>query len=149
PVIWWLLRLMPPLPRLVEFPALRLLLGLIPEEQTPVKMPWWLLLLRLLLVALLIVALARPVLNPQAELPGSGPLLLVIDDGWSAATGWATRQQHMERLTQRAERAGRPVILLTTAPAAPDDAALPRGAIRADEARALIRALKPRPWPVD
>ncbi len=149
PVIWWLLRLMPPLPKLVEFPALRLLLGLVPEEQTPVKMPWWLLLLRLLLVALLIVALARPLLNPQAELPGSGPLLLVIDDGWSAAPGWVTRQQHMERLTQRAERVGRPVILLTTAPAAADDAALPRGAIRAEEARALIRALKPRPWPVD
>lgn len=149
PVIWWLLRLMPPLPKLVEFPALRLLLGLIPEEQTPVKMPWWLLLLRLLLVALLIAALARPLLNPQAELPGSGPLLLVIDDGWSSAPGWVTRQQHMERLIQRAERASRPVMLVTTAPAAAEDSALPRGAMRAEEARALIRAMRPRPWPVD
>jgi hypothetical protein len=149
PVIWWLLRLMPPLPRLVEFPALRLLRGLVPEEQTPVKMPWWLLLLRLLLVALLIVALAKPLLNPQAELAGSGPLLLVVDDGWGSAPGWATRQQHLERLTQRAERAGRPVMLLTTAPAGGDDAPLQRGAMRADEARALIRAMRPKSWPTD
>jgi len=149
PVIWWLLRLMPPLPRLVPFPALRLLLGLVPEEQTPVKMPWWLLLLRLLLVAALILALAKPLLNPQSDLAGSGPLLLVLDDGWASAPGWATRQQHMERLTQRAERAGRPIYLVTTAPAAPDDSQVQRGAMRAEEARALIRALRPKPWSTD
>ena len=47
PVIYWLLRLIPPLPKLVRFPAIRLLIGLEPSEQTPMKMPWWLLLLRL------------------------------------------------------------------------------------------------------
>ena len=118
PVIYWLLRMIPPLPKLVRFPAIRLLIGLEPTEQTPMKMPWWLLLLRLLLATALILAVARPLLNPQADLPGKGPLMLVIDDGWSSAPGWTTRIAHAERLIQRAERAQRPVVLTGTAPAA-------------------------------
>jgi len=149
PVIYWLLRLIPPLPKLVRFPAIRLLIGLEPAEQTPMKMPWWLLLLRLLLAAALILAVARPLLNPQAELPGRGPLMLVIDDGWSSAPGWATRIAHAERLIQRAERANRPVVLIGTAPAPLDAPVLRRGAMRPDEARTLLRAFRPKPWPTD
>ncbi len=149
PVIYWLLRLIPPLPKLVRFPAIRLLVGLEPTEQTPMKMPWWLLLLRMLLAAALILAVARPLLNPQADLPGSGPLLLVIDDGWSSAPGWTTRIAHAERLIQRAERGGRPVVLLGTAPVPIDQAATRRGALRPDETRTILRAFRPKPWPTD
>lgn len=149
PVIYWLLRLIPPLPKLVRFPAIRLLIGLEPAEQTPMKMPWWLLLLRLLLAAALILAVARPLLNPQAELPGRGPLMLVIDDGWASAPGWSTRITHAERLIQRAERANRPVVLTGTAPAPLDTPTVRRGAMRPDEARTLLRAFRPKPWPTD
>lgn len=149
PVIYWLLRLIPPLPKLVRFPAIRLLIGLEPAEQTPMKMPWWLLLLRLLLAAALILAVARPLLNPQADLPGRGPLMLVIDDGWSSAPGWATRIAHAERLIQRAERANRPVVLIGTAAPPLDAPVLRRGAMRPDEARTLLRAFRPKPWPTD
>ncbi len=149
PVIYFLLRLMPPAPKLVRFPAIRLLLGLEPEEQTPVRLPWWLLLLRMLLVTVLILALAKPLLNPQSELPGSGPLVLAIDDGWAAAPNWSIMLRHAERLTERAERAKRPVVIVTTAPAALDEAKPQRGLLRPDEARAVLRALKPKPWPVD
>ena len=148
PVIYWLLRLIPPLPKLVRFPAIRLLIGLEPTEQTPMKMPWWLL-LRLLLATALILAVARPLLNPQADLPGKGPLLLVIDDGWSSAPGWTTRLAHAERLIQRAERGGRLVALVGTAPAPLDAPAVRRGALRPDETRTLLRAFRPKPWPTD
>jgi len=149
PVIYWLLRMIPPLPKLVRFPAIRLLIGLEPTEQTPMKMPWWLLLLRLLLATALILAVARPLLNPQADLPGRGPLMLVIDDGWSSAPGWTTRIAHAERLIQRAERAQRPVVLTGTAPLPLDAPAARRGAMRPDEARTLLRAFRPKPWPTD
>lgn len=149
PVIYWLLRMIPPVPKLVHFPAIRLLIGLEPTEQTPMKMPWWLLLLRLLLATALILAVARPLLNPQADLPGRGPLLLVIDDGWSSAPGWTTRIAHAERLIQRAERAQRPVVLTGTAPPPLDAPAPKRGAMRPDEARTLLRAFRPKPWPTD
>jgi uncharacterized protein DUF4159/aerotolerance regulator-like protein len=149
PVIYWLLRLIPPLPKLVRFPAIRLLIGLEPSEQTPMKMPWWLLLLRMLLATALILAVAKPLLNPQADLPGKGPLLLVIDDGWSSAPGWTTRIGHAERLIQRAERAGRLVALIGTAPLPIDAPATRKGALRPDETRTLLRAFRPKPWPTD
>ncbi|MBN9486787.1 MAG: DUF4159 domain-containing protein [Alphaproteobacteria bacterium] len=149
PLIYWLLRMIPPLPRLVRFPAIRLLMGLEPTEQTPMKMPWWLLLLRLLLAIALIVAMAKPLLNPQADLPGKGPLLLVIDDGWASAPGWTARIAHAERLIDRAERGGRPVVLMGTAPQPLDAPAMKQGALRPEEARTLLRAMRPKPWPTD
>jgi len=35
PLLWWLLRVTPPAPRLLRFPAIRLLFGLQPPEETP------------------------------------------------------------------------------------------------------------------
>src|SRR5437588_1675533 len=85
PVIWWLLRVTPPAPRRIAFPAITLLLGLRPREETPARTPWWLILLRTVLAGLVIIGLAHPLLNPRAHLSGTGPLVLVIDDGWAAA----------------------------------------------------------------
>src|SRR5437773_569835 len=76
PVIWWLLRVTPPAPRHIDFPAIRLLLGLVPREETPARTPWWLILMRTLLAALIILALAHPLLNPQTRLAGSGAAAL-------------------------------------------------------------------------
>src|SRR3712207_966042 len=80
PVLWWLLRVTPPAPRRIAFPALRLLRDLPVAEETPSRTPWWLLLLRIAAAALLILGLARPVLGPGAGTAGEGTLLLVIDD---------------------------------------------------------------------
>src|SRR3954447_14181746 len=91
PVLWWLLRVTPPAPRTQSFPAIRLLLGLRAEERTAARTPWWLLLLRMVTAALVIVGLAGPVLDAASGLQGNGPLLLVIDDGWAAAPDWTTR----------------------------------------------------------
>src|ERR1017187_3992699 len=67
PLLWWLLRVTPPSPRREIFPAIRLLLGLNPTEETPARTPWWLLLLRLIAAALVILALAPPGLgSPRA-----------------------------------------------------------------------------------
>src|SRR5437763_14378896 len=92
PVIWWLLRVTPPAPRRIAFPAIRLLLGLRPREETPARTPWWLILLRTVLAAMVILALAHPLLNPRAHLGGTGPIALVVDDGWAAARDWSRRQ---------------------------------------------------------
>src|SRR5579871_762866 len=104
PILWWLLRVTPPAPRRVRFPALRLLLGLVPREETPARTPLWLILLRMVLAALVILGLAQPLLNPTARLAGSGPLVLVVDNGWAAAHDWPARQRLMEELIAQAER---------------------------------------------
>lgn len=149
PLIWLLLRLTPPAPRRQIFPALRLLLGLPDPPPTAAHTPWWLTALRLLLATLVILALARPLLNPQAAWPGSGPVILVIDDGWAAAPRWTERQEQALSLLDRAERQGRAALLLTTAPA--EDGAPPQiiGPRRAADLRSAVRSLIPKPWPTD
>ena len=64
PVLWWLLRLVPPRPRRINFPPTRLLFEIAPKEETPSRTPWWLTLLRLTLAALVIIAAAGPLWNP-------------------------------------------------------------------------------------
>ncbi len=149
PVIWWLLRVTPPTPRRIAFPAIRLLLGLVPREVTPARTPLWLILLRMAIAALVIVGAAHPLLNPQAQLSGAGPLLLIVDDGWAAASDWAARQAALGDLLAEAEREGRQVVLVTTAPSGSDTAPPALAPVRAVDARAAIEALQPKPWPVD
>src|SRR5690606_22948076 len=84
PAIWWLLRLTPPAPKRISFPPLRLLLGLTPKEETPHRTPWWLILLRLAIAALVILALAQPLLRANEALPGDGPIVVVVDNGWAS-----------------------------------------------------------------
>ena len=118
PLLWWFLRVTPPAPRRLSFPAIGLLFGLKPSEETPAHTPWWLLAIRLLAAALVILGLAQPLLNPATQLTGSGPLVLVVDDGWAAAQNWRSRERLIEDLLDQAERNGRPVVVLTTAPTA-------------------------------
>jgi hypothetical protein len=149
PIVWWLLRVTPPAPRRMPFPAIRLLLGLVPREETPARTPWWLILLRTVLAALIIVALAHPLLNPRSTLPGSGPLILVVDDGWAAAHDWTKRQAAAVDLLAEARREDRQIILVTTAPPATGEPAPALAPIRAADAGAAIEAMQPKPWPVD
>ena len=94
PVLWWLLRLIPPRPRRIEFPPTRLLFDIKPKEDTPARTPWWLTLLRLTLATLVILAAAGPLWNPPvATSTGAAPIALLIDDGWSAASTWDARMR--------------------------------------------------------
>ena len=149
PVLWWLLRVTPPAPRSETFPAIRLLLGLHATEETPARTPWWLLALRMAAAALVILALARPVLDPGSALPGTGPVLLVVDNGWAAAADWPKRMQAANAALDRAAREGRRAALLATAP---DEAGAPAAltpAMPVPELRARLAALRPEPWPPD
>ncbi len=149
PVIWWLLRVTPPAPQRIAFPAIRLLFGLTPREEVPARTPWWLILLRIVLAALIIIALAHPILHPQTRLAGDGPVALIVDDGWSAARDWVRRQSAATELLAEAEREGRQVILVTTAPLASGEPAGPLAPARAADIRATVQALQPKPWPGD
>lgn len=149
PVLWWLLRVTPPAPRRLRFPAIRLLLGLVPREETPARTPLWLILLRMTIAALVIAALAHPLLNPSARLAGSGPLVLVVDDGWAAAHAWEARQNAMLELIDQAAREDRRVVLVGTAPPPGEEAPRPLSILRAAEARGLAQSMAPRPWPVN
>ncbi len=145
PAIWWLLRFTPPSPNVVVFPPTRLLKDLKPTEETPARSPWWLTLLRMLLAALLILALARPVINPDREtFAGEGPLLLVVDNGWASAANWAGRREAIAAAIDRASRDGRTVLLAPTASDQPIGEPVP-----ADAAQERITGLNPEPYAPD
>jgi hypothetical protein len=149
PLLWWLLRVTPPAPRSEIFPAIRFLLGLNATEETPAHTPWWLLALRLLATGLVIVALARPVLDARTALTGSGPVLLVMDNGWASANDWIRRKEAAGALLDRAERAGRKAALLATARDSNDAPISVSATMPVADLRARLAAMQPQPWPSD
>jgi hypothetical protein len=147
PVIWWLLRFTPPRPQAVRFPPFRLLLDLVSREEQPDRTPWWLILLRLTLVTLIILAVARPLLvHDETGGLTADRLLIVVDDGWAAARQWPERERMLRQLIDAAERSSAPVALAGTAPRAqsPDFQFRP-----ASETRDRAAAIAPRALQTD
>ena len=65
PILWWILRAVPPAPIRRRFPGVALLLGLRDDDSQTDKTPWWLLALRIAALAAAIIGFSGPVLNPQ------------------------------------------------------------------------------------
>src|SRR5581483_10572778 len=140
PAIWWLLRVTPPLPRRVVFPPLRLLLGLERKEETPAHTPWWLLLLRLIAAASIIVALADPIVGKPPAIAGTGPIVLFVDNGWTAAADWDGREAVIADVLRTAQQQQRAIAIVPTADT-PDVSLIDAG-----RAARIAQALQPEPW---
>ena len=141
PVLYLLLRITPPRPRQVAFPPLRLILDLPPREETPARTPWWLMLLRLVIATLFILAMAGPIWNPPpVGRAGRGPLLVILDDGWTAAPTWPERIISAGENVQLAARDGRTSAILPVSDGS-------REILLSDAGRTMdrLRTLKPMP----
>jgi hypothetical protein len=145
PILWWLLRLVPPRPRQIDFPPTRLLFEIAPKEETPARTPWWLTLLRLTLATLVIIAAAGPLWNPpMATVDRATPLLILIDDGWPAASTWDARLRTADEMIARAEADNRGVAVLPISETERDISLQIAGA-----ARVQIKQIKPKPYGLD
>jgi len=142
PILWFLLRAVPPAPIKRRFPGVALLLGLTDDEVHADKTPWWLMLLRILAIAALIIGFAAPVLNPNEKTAGTGPLLIVADGTWADARDWAKRQDRISALLNEAARAGRTtsVAVLTDLPAGPAQF------LSADVWQTRVAGMQPKAW---
>lgn len=154
PVIWWLLRSTPPSPDRQVFPPTRILKRLLQNETTASKSPWWLTLLRLIVAAFIIFALAQPVLNSAKPLLASdetnksaetkkGPLVLMVDNGWASASQWELRKIMMSQILTDAQKQERLVFLLPTAPEKRAGALTPLSAL---DALNQIERIEPTPF---
>ncbi len=145
PILWILLRAVPPAPIRRRFPGVALLLGLTDDETQTDKTPWWLLLIRTLAVAAIILGFAGPVLNPRDEARGTGPLLILADGTWADARDWQRRIDRIDAALTEAARTARPAALvqLTDLPAGD----LPFQA--ADSWRSRLARFNPVPWAPD
>ncbi|MEM9580468.1 MAG: DUF4159 domain-containing protein [Pseudomonadota bacterium] len=140
PILWIILRAVPPAPIRRIFPGVVLLLGLKDDDQVSDRTPWWLLLLRTLAIAALIVGLAGPVLNPRSEELGRGPLVIVMDASWGSAANWTQRTEVLDRVLIDASRANRRAGLLPLTE--PQQVSLQS----ANDIRAILPGLAPKPW---
>ena len=141
PLLWWLLRAVPPAPSRRRFPGVRLLLGLKDPENIPDHTPWWLLLLRLMALAAAIIAFAEPVLNPRTQSAGGGRLLVLLDGGWASAPDWRTRLTKVEEILAGATG---PVALRLLTDPPPAEADL--GFTAAQDLLPVIQSLTPAPF---
>ena len=135
PIVWWILRISPPKPRDQIFPPLRILEGVRTEEETPAGTPLWLLLFRLLMVALAAFALAQPIIKSAQTETQSRPTLL-IDQSVFSTPVWEDLIDEAERLTRIAQRNNLEVSLITTETE-------PLGFRPAREAMETLKSLQP------
>jgi hypothetical protein len=142
--LYFLLRVTPPSPSRAIFPPLRLLLGLDPNETTPASTPWPILALRLAIGALIILAMAEPLWNSLAALSGSGPLLILVDDGFIAAPAWDKRIDFARERAEAAARSGRIVAIVALSQGGQEITPLDRSGV---EGR--LRSLAPAPYAPD
>ncbi len=142
--LYFLLRVTPPSPRQALFPPLRLLIGLNPNETTPARTPWPILALRLLVGALIILAMAEPLWNSITALSASGPLLVLIDDGFIAAPEWDKRIDFARERMDAAARAGRIVAIAPLSQGGQDIVPLDRAGVDG-----RLRSLAPVPFAPD
>ena len=145
PFLWWLLRVMPPRPRRIEFPPTRLLFDIAPREETPSRTPWWLTALRLAAATLIILAAAGPIWNPSTIAAGSkAPLAILLDDGWSAAGSWDARVRAADELIANADNDRRGVALVPLSEPTRDITIMTGGT-----ARVALRQLAPKPYSIE
>ena len=152
PAIWWLVRVYPPVPSKIAFPAIRFLVGLGGDEASPSTAPWWLLVLRCFIGALVVLSMAGPIFHNSSRLDGTGPLLLVVDDTWAAAASWSLRKQTMGELIDTAGREGRSVLLAFTAPTSSSAGELEfrvSKLLSPKEALEELELAAPKPWRAD
>src|SRR3954469_17483771 len=95
--------------------------------------------------ALVILAAAGPIWNPQAGVAGSRtPLLILLDDGWSSAASWDTRIKAADELIAAADNDRRGVALIPLSEPARDITLMPGGT-----ARVALRQIAPKPYAVE
>jgi hypothetical protein len=149
PPLYWLLRLTPPAPRRIAFPPILLLQNLPQTQRSPQRLPLAILVLRLLALALLILGLADPEQKFSSTLPGTGPILIVIDNDWSTAADWPARLEAAQTIIATAATQNRAVALLPTAALPTGQPPVLTAPLPASLAANELAALQPGPWPSD
>ena len=144
PILWLLLRAVPPAPLRRRFPAVSLLLDLEDKETTPYRTPWWLLLLRTAAIILMIFAFARPVFNPTDRVTSRSPLLIAMDGSWASAQSWGQRQDKLIEVLQFAMQDRRPVAIVLLSDRLREDNSLTF--VNASEWLNKVDALTPNAW---
>ncbi|HEY4548331.1 MAG TPA: DUF4159 domain-containing protein [Pedomonas sp.] len=149
PLLWWLIRRLPPPTKRVVFPAVRLLGPVVEQPPPQARPPWWLVVLRLGAVTAILLGLAGPRWDPTPDTPAPERLLVVMDNGWQSAPGWpemvAAARTRIEALEGDEAR----VALAATAVSAANRPIRTPDWVTPKTALALLEQMTPEPWPAN
>ncbi len=144
PLLWHLFKALPPRPKSIAFPAVRLLIEMHSSQILSTRTPWWIWLLRSLMVIFLILAMARPVLtNTAQDGQTDSPDIIIVDNDWSVMDNWENRRRELDELLKQAKEKGKNPILLssnTSLSPSPQDA---------NKTLENAQVLRPQPWPAN
>ncbi|KLN62259.1 hypothetical protein WH96_01680 [Kiloniella spongiae] len=115
PVVWLILRITPPSPKKVTFPALRLLLGLQGATSRPERTSWWLIFLRVMILLILILALAEPIYAPVKRTDTTYNTLVLLDNDWASAGSWTKQLATLRSVLEQNKGNRNQIAFLTTA----------------------------------
>ncbi|WP_120495308.1 DUF4159 domain-containing protein [Kiloniella sp. EL199] len=115
PVVWLILRITPPSPKKITFPALRLLFGLQGASSKPEKTSWWLILLRIMILLILILALAEPIYAPVKRTDTTYNTLVLLDNDWASAGSWTKQLATLQSVLEQNKGSSRQIAFLSTA----------------------------------
>lgn len=146
PLLILLLRVIPPPPKYVTLSTARFLEKLTTQKRTSHKTPWWLLLLRALILICVIFAFAHPVVSKTPPLQLNKPVLLIIDNGWASAQNWSKIISKAEAVLRDAKTNNLTVTLGLTAPLPGQDMPLLREQENPATLKTFINGLSAQPW---
>ena len=112
PILWLVLRAVPPAPKRIRFPGVSLLIGLKDNDVQSDKTPWWLLFLRAIIFCCLIVGFAGPIFNIEPVTNQKNDLLIVMEGSWADAANWKEKKEVALRVVRTAGSTGRKVAFL-------------------------------------
>jgi len=142
PLLWWLLRLIPPDAVRRRFPSLRLLQNLPRLRPQTAFTPLWLLILRGAIMILFVLGFTSPIWSSgDIDLPPPDqPIMLLIDNCWSAVPNFqALRDKALSILEPLPPEQN--IAVLVTCPATADPM-ISQGVVPVPRARALIHRIK-------
>ncbi|MAK60090.1 MAG: hypothetical protein CMK09_03840 [Ponticaulis sp.] len=149
PLLWFVLRATPPQPKMQVLPSFALFEDMGMKEETPDDTPWWIIALRILIVSLAILGLASPIWSPPKNETGvdsNRDVLLIIDNGWTAAPNWSASQSAALGTLAGLDR-DRAVFVLPTTSTDYTEALANR--LSPQAARSQVQALRPNGWQPD
>jgi len=148
PVLWWIMKIIPPRAKTIEFPAFFLLKDIKDKDASAEKTPLWILLIRVFMILFFILAFAEPIINPSKDivLPKDKDILIVIDNNWEASFNWQSRIDKIKEYINKAKINGNNIDIITTAKSSKNNKIETYYSMQAADALTLVDKIEPMPW---
>ena len=114
PIIFYIIRFYPPIPKQKNFSSLFLLKDIISKNTSKSRFPIWLLIFRLLICMLIILFFSDPFISKSKKKTYIKNYVIIADNSWSIANNWQNYKQIINKISLEAESNGKEVHIYLT-----------------------------------